>query len=382
MNTVLRTTVVSVLLVVTAVARAQKITGPIPIDKVANTTGKFQVLLVDRSPLSKPEDVARRASQKLNPGDGDYDPAKEPFEAYVPKAPADDGKYGLVVPMPFGGHGFPPPKWIDVLESRHLLWLGDSNAGNQRPAVLRIRLALDVVHNAEKSWPVDPARVYVCPAAGTTAADGIALYYPDVFQGQISGGTWGWYTKIKNSRAIFDSDTFPPPHAEQLALAKARSRFFFAGRENTSPGMLSTEATIVKEGYQRAGFRHVKAVFLPASEITVWSSYPASWFEQGIEFLDSAAAEANKQSVAAKPAAPAAPADASKAGSPPPASSGVAAADDATRKAASTLSLAKNYVNAGQFDAARRKLQSIVQSYPNTPSANEAKTLLKEIQDK
>ena len=172
----------------------------------------------------------------------------------------------------------------------------------------------------------------------------------------------------------FKSDTFPPPLPEQLALAKTRSRFFFAGRELSDPTRISTEAVMVTEGYQRAGFRHIKAIYLPQSEITVWSHYPASWFEQGIEFLDSGAAvdaKAQAASSAQTRSAPAAP--------PPGVTSGTT---DDTKKAASALSLARNYVTAGQYDAARKKLQSIIQSYPNTPSAAEAKSLLKEIQDK
>jgi len=47
---------------------------------------------------------------------------------------------------------------------------------------------------------------------------------------------------------------------------------------------------VAKEGYGRAGFKHIKTIVVPASEITVWSSYPASWFDQGVEFLDSGAA--------------------------------------------------------------------------------------------
>jgi len=365
-------------LVLVVPSEGQNPSGPIPIDKAGSQTGKFQVLLAERSPLNKPADIAKRASQTTS-AEPDYDLAKEPFEAYVPKSPADDGKYGLVVPMPFGGHGFPPQKWFDVLESRHLLWLGDSNAGEQRLVVVRIGLALDAVANAEKTWQIDPARVYMVPAAGHSAADAIALYYPDVFQGQISGGTWGWYAQIRTKGTIYHSDTFPPPKPEQLGLAKTRSRFFFAGRESSNPGKVSTEAAMVKDGYERAGFRHVKAIFLPAGEITVWSSYPASWFDQGIQFLDSGAAEANAQMAGAKSAA--SPATKASAGTAPPAVN-PSTPDDPTKKAASALSLARNYVIANQYDAARKKLQSIIATYPNTPSAAEAKSLLKEIQDK
>ncbi len=58
------------------------------------------------------------------------------------------------------------------------------------------------------------------------------------------------------------------------------------------------------------------------------------------------------------------------------------AADDSKLKAARTLQLAKNYINAEHFDQARAKLQSIIATYPQTPATTEAKTLLKEIEGK
>jgi TolA-binding protein len=134
---------------------------------------------------------------------------------------------------------------------------------------------------------------------------------------------------------------------------------------------------VVKDGYERAGFKHVKAVYLPRTEITVWSLYPASWFEEGVTFLDDGAAEANAaEAPSAKAVAPAA---SPKPGSPP---AGAGSADDSIKKAAGALSLAKNYINAGEYDVARKKLQSIIQTYGNTPSADEAKNLLLEIKDK
>jgi hypothetical protein len=359
-------------------ALGQANNGPVPIDKVGSRVGRFQVLLGERSPLSKPADVAQRTSQKVSAADGDYDLAKEPFEAFVPKSPAEDGKYGLMIPMPFPAHGSPPPKWIEVLEARHLIWLGDDLAGDGRAVVQRVGLALDAVHNAEKVWQIDPARVYVFPASASTAAAGIALYYPDVFQGQLCGGVWAWYAKINYARArtIFNTDTLPAPHAEQLSVAKSRSRFFFAGRENDVPGKIDSEALIVKEGYERAGFKHVKAIYLPTKEITVWSAYPAGWFEQGVQFLDAGAGEDSAQTAKSKLGPTAKPGTAAP---PPPAAGGP---DDATRKAASALSLARNYINAGQYDAARKKLQGIVQTYPGSPAAEDARKLLTEIQDK
>jgi hypothetical protein len=362
------------------VARAQASGGPVPIDKAAGKTGTFQVILTERSPLSKATDVAQRTSQKVLATDADYDLAKEPFETFVPKSAGNDGKYGLMIPMPFGGHGFPPPAWIEVLERHHLIWLGNSAAGDGRSPLQRIGLALDAVHNAQKVWPIDVSRVYICPASASQVASGIGLYYPEVFQGQICSGVCGWYANLTDPRthAVWRSLAFPQPKPEQLGAARSHGRFFFAARQAETPGTQDEMTAIVKEGYQRTGFKHVKAVYVPPKDISVWSAYAASWFEQGVEFLDSGASDSNAAEARVASSAERG-AHAGAATAAPPSGAG---GDDANRKAAAALSLAKNYISAAQYDAARRKLQTIVQTYANTPAASEAATLLKEIQDK
>ena len=358
--------------------------GPLPIDKVEGRTGRFLVLLNERSPLSQPADVAKRTSQKVSPSEGDYDLKKEPFDTFVPKSPSDDGTYGLMIVMPLPGHGFPPAKWVDVLEKHHMIWLGDSAAGDGRPVLQRIGLALDAVQNAQKAWKIDPKRIYVCVGSGATLASGIALYYPDVFQGQLATAVFAWFTKISDTRArtIWNTDKLARPLPEQLNLAKTRSRFFFAGRNDDTPkGSVDPNKLIVNDGYGRMGFKYVKAVYVPQTEMNLWSYYTADWFDQGIEFLDAHAAEANAQHAGKGAVAESQPGGAGKsaaggAEAPP------ATPDDGNKKAAAALSMAKNYINIGQFDPARKKLQSILQSYTNSPAAGEAKTLMKEIQDK
>jgi hypothetical protein len=373
-----------------ATAASAQYMGPFPVDKVAGKTGRFLVIFNERSPLSQSAEVAKRSSQKISSADADYDLAKESFEAFVPKSPADDGAYGLMVAMPLPAHGFPPPRWVDVLEKHHMIWLGDSAAGDGRPVLQRIGLALDAVHNAQKTWKIDPKRIYVCLGSGATPAAGIALYYPDVFQGQFATAVFAWFTKISDTRAraIYNTDKLPRPLPEQLTLAKTRTRFFFAGRnDDTAKGSVDPNKLIVNDGYEKMGFKYVKAVYVPTSDMNLWSTYTADWFDQGVEFLDAHAAEANAHPAGKVAAAESqtqtgtfpAPASATSgtASSPP-----AAAPDDANRKAAAALSMAKNYINVGQFDPARKKLQSILQTYPNSPAAGEAKTLMKEIQDK
>jgi len=67
---------------------------------------------------------------------------------------------------------------------------------------------------------------------------------------------------------------------------------------------------------------------------------------------------------------------------PPTSSPSAMVPDDPVDKSDSALSLAKSYLSAGRWDAARTRLQQIIKSYPNTPASQEAKELLDEIKDK
>ncbi|HXE55770.1 MAG TPA: tetratricopeptide repeat protein, partial [Tepidisphaeraceae bacterium] len=76
------------------------------------------------------------------------------------------------------------------------------------------------------------------------------------------------------------------------------------------------------------------------------------------------------------------PADAAAA-PPPPATPKAADVDaNAIEKADTALSLARAYVSAGRYDAARARLQSIIRDYPKTTAAKQAKDLLDQIAGK
>ena len=57
----------------------------------------------------------------------------------------------------------------------------------------------------------------------------------------------------------------------------------------------------------------------------------------------------------------------------------VSDADIAEEKASKALNLAKSYWAAGQNDIAKTRLQKIIQQYPKTAAAKDAKTLLDQI---
>jgi thiol-disulfide isomerase/thioredoxin len=89
---------------------------------------------------------------------------------------------------------------------------------------------------------------------------------------------------------------------------------------------------------------------------------------------------------AGKPAASEAPATSAKPDPEPTAASAstpakpAATADDDAEKAAHALSLARSYVAVRKYEAARPRLQKIIDTYPATPAARQAAELLKQIE--
>jgi hypothetical protein len=145
----------------------------------------------------------------------------------------------------------------------------------------------------------------------------------------------------------------------------------------------------LEKGFKASGFKYAKRISVASSKMPHFPDYASDWFEQGIQYRDAPLAElaavpADPPAGKMSKAADAAPATASvpPAVQPPPGPFSQPPADDAAAKAAKTLSLAKSYITAERYDAARTRLQNIVSTYPNTPAAQEAKDLLKQIEGK
>lgn len=98
-----------------------------------------------------------------------------------------------------------------------------------------------------------------------------------------------------------------------------------------------------------------------------------------VEVADAPAPPASPAPPAPKVAATVEPTPAAP--KPKPATRPTTAADDNT-KASGLLSLAKNYIAAAQFEKARDRLKTLVETYPAAPAATEAKRLLEEITGK
>ncbi len=293
----------------------------IPPSDVKGHTGAFRFAGAEHDPRTAHlADVAKRMG--LKPADAsaaEYDLANQTFYAYVPKAPADGGKYGVIAGLCFKDIAGPPDAWPDVLERHHLIWVGVVGSDDAKPAVQRTALLLDAVHAVRKFWPVDAERVYLSMNTNVGAAAGSAFYYPEVFDGEVETPQARWFAPVKGFERpplTWAHNDVPRPQPSDLARAKSHSRFFLVARDNGEPAtdpaaktdpLAGNEAfrRVVRHGFQQTGFKFVQGVLVTEAAMGHYVNYAADWFDQGVTFLD-APLEAQRHrpaAVAGRPAA-------------------------------------------------------------------------------
>jgi hypothetical protein len=379
--------------------------------------GEFQVKLTQRAPLSSREQIAQRFSGRAATM-SDYNVAQETFDVYVPAEPGADGKYGLMVAQNYGDIGKPPTAWTSVLDAHHLIWMGAQRAGDGAGTIKRMGLMLDAVYNAEGTWKIDPNRVFSFISSAEAPSSGVVIYFPDVFVGSVDCHLMNWFHNIENGKdkqlAKWQFGKLPRVKSPQLELAQTRRYYIIDRLEENHVGSQDPNADVMNNGFIRDGYKNVK---MGAAETHISSKYmdcAAEWFEPAVAFIDVAPETAAVAMAAIPPAAVEKPAaannqrggrgrgnrggaarngtaadTAAKQAEPPPVKVDTPpppppppVSDDPATKAAKALSLAKSYITAERYDAARDRLQQIVRTYPDTPSAKEAKGLLDQIKDK
>jgi hypothetical protein len=361
--------------------------------------GSLQLTLKDHSPLSSPADIAKRMPSR---GTAPYDLSSEPFDVYVPKEAGPDGKYGLLVLLHFREFGKPPAAWQAILDKHHLIWMGDSKNTDGRQLAQRVGLVLDAVYNAEKTWPIDPGRVFLFNCTSEVPTSGMGLYYPDVFDGTFQCSTLEFFESIPGKVKGF---RWPPklPKLKGPLLDQAKSRrYYLVDRLEDHSTQSTQNQDIFDGGYQKAGFADAKLAAAKTDIVRNYEGMAPDWFDEGITYLDVKPDAPAVAMASAKPIEPVHPAADSKPRrmpaadtTPPPAKPVAAAAppppapppqppavESPADLAKRALSLAKSYIAAENYDIARTKLQKIVTDYPDTPAAKEAASLLSGIKDK
>lgn len=226
-------------------------TSPVPI--AAHRTGEFDATLSVRSP----ESGARRWAERFQfAGDlerWDYDLATETFSLYVPPAYDPDGEpYGVVVWVSPRDDGGIPEALRPVFDERRLIWIGPNNAGNQRHLFPRAGLALDAALNVDRSYNIDPDRIFVSGLSGGGRMSAMhAVAYPDVFAGgfPIIGVTTYLSVSVGPGAGQLVPQ-FPTPPPDMLERAKQQPFVVMTG----SGDFNREECQLTAAAYERDGF--------------------------------------------------------------------------------------------------------------------------------
>jgi len=222
----------------------------------AHRTGQFDASLPIRSPLSERE---RWIERFQFPGDlegWDYDLAEESFSLYVPHDYDPQGDpYGAVVWISPFGDGTIPDGLRSVFDRRRLIWIAANEAGNARHLFHRAGLALDAAANLERSYNVDPERIFVSGlSGGGRVATMAAVDFPEVFAGGFPIiGVTSYLDIPLDSNPGQRVLQFPEPAADILERAKSQPLVIMTG----SGDFNREECRLTAEAYRKGGFTDV-----------------------------------------------------------------------------------------------------------------------------
>jgi predicted esterase len=252
---------------------------------------RSRVTLNESSPVNGLEEYCRRTRQsaaafKREGTDHEYTLADESFELFVPPGCSVENPHGLLVWISPGRSDL-PRDWFAVLERHKLIWICPNNAGNGRHFLARIGLALDAVHNAKATQPIDPKRIYVSGfSGGGRVASLVALTYPDVVTGAVPMMGVNFYRPLP---AGGDNKYFRPGAARPIdpILNQARRVPMVLMTGERDMNQPQTKATF--EALQKDRFAQVSYIEVPG----IGHDMPAvEWLDKALVTLDAAATAA------------------------------------------------------------------------------------------
>lgn len=320
------------------------------------------VKFTERHPLSNLDEISARTefNPKAEPNlRSDYDLADEAFELVVPRGYRRGVPHGLFVFLP-PSEAPAPEGWLRELARRRLIWASPRNAGNDRGWPIKLQLALDTVHNVKQRYDIDPARVYIAGYSGGGSMASILIRgYPEVFTGAycMLGYSFTGTRELESGRV--ESTLFLRPWHGQLERRKKEVCLVLMdgeGDPTCRPGAARAEA----EGLRLSGFERVHWIEVPK----LGHRPPnAAWFAKGLDLLESEP----KPLPTTRPTAEANP--------------GPGQVAQARRILASALSSMETAKKRGipPGPAGRQYLRQVINEYPTTPAAAEARGILENL---
>jgi hypothetical protein len=349
-----------------------------PPEKKNDKGGAQTLRFFERAELSAKKTLAARMGWLISPEEAakDYNLAEESFELYVPDAYTGEKPFGLFVFVNPGGNGRLMGQWKSIIDQHELIWIGPNNAGNDRQTPARMGLSIDAAYNMQKQYKIDPNRVYVCGVSGGgRVASMLCVSFADVFKGGfyiIGCNFYRQENSVEQKGFVFPRSYKVPPATIFKLARKDTKHVFLTG--DTDGNREQTQ--VYYNAFKHDGFDHITYLQVPGM-----GHQPPNeeWFAKGMAALDEPLAAAT----------PPKPSPATQRSTTRPTAASVAAAKtpateptDPPTIAAHLLTGAKLYIDNKQYERGREKLRWIVQQYPATPAADEAKKMLVEIKDK
>lgn len=336
----------------------------------------FTLQFTQRSEQSTNEYIARRMGWPLAAEEAakvDYNLPDESFEVYVPADYNAEKPFGLLAFVNPHPSGRPPQQYVHLLDKYHLIYVGANKAGNDRFVRLRMGLTIDAVMNIRAQYKIDPDRIYVSGiSGGGRTASMLGVGFADVFRGGFYIIGCNYYKQVWSTeqKGFYKKSYYAPP-AEIYRAARTRSKHVFLTGDTDGN---RDQTTLYYNGFKSDNFEHIAFFQVPGMG---HQPPPVDWFEKGLIALDETVPPLGS-APAAKPAAARVapttkPAQAIAARPPAPAAT---VPSDPESIAHGLLTRAKLYVDNHQAELAREKLRWIVDHYPATAAARDAKKLL------
>jgi hypothetical protein len=331
-------------------------------------TGSFQLTFTKRSELSTNIELVKRMGWVLAAEAAakvDYTLPDESFEVYVPADYTGEKPFGLFVFCSPSPSGRPMGPFLKSMDERHLIWIGPNKAGNDRVNRPRMGLAIDAAISMKAKYNIDPDRVYVAGVSGGgRIASMLGVGYADIFKGgfyMIGCNFYRQELSVEQHGAAFPKSYSVPP-AIIFNLARKQSKHVFLTGDKD---MNREQTEVYYNAFKKDGFEHCTYLQVPGMG---HRPPDEEWFEKGMAALDEKVEMIGAKGAAKKPATRAA------AGSTQPA--GTQSVPE------HLLATARLYIDNKQYEIGRQKLGYIVEHYPGTVAAAEAKKLLAELAQK
>jgi hypothetical protein len=241
-----------------------------------------------RSPLSAPSELARRLRLKASDVTPDYDLAKRPFRAYVPRENPDQ-PYGLFVYLNYKDSDSVATPWEPTLDKTHTIFITpechyglNSNFPDSVPMWQMLGLAFDAVDNLKQKYPINPDRIYLMTVndgamqmvlAGSDVFTGLVVCYGLAYFEPVNLPDYSWH---------FDASFLKPP-AQLLKTAMQRPLILISDDFKTRDNY----GRLLVEQMKAEGFQHILPMELSTSSDVHYPNFAPKWFsETALPFLD------------------------------------------------------------------------------------------------